>query len=480
MNKIAKLLMILIMPIFIVSCALGPDYKRPSVNTPLAWRYEPKEAQDVANIEFWKQFGDPVLDDLIIIALKENRDLKIAAVRVEEYAGRLMVVRADLFPQINASGAGGVNRISEANATPIPSSIQNPSQSYQGSFNGYWELDIWGRLRRADEAARADLLSSEEGRRGVILTLVSSVATGYVNLLELDNQLAIAISTVKSREKTMRLFQRRFQGGMVSKLEVSQTGSQYAQALSKIPVIEKQISQQENALSILLGKNPGPIKRSKTIADLNMPMIPQGLPSDLLDRRPDIRQAEQVLISANARIGVARALYFPTISLTGAFGSASASLSNLFTNPAMAWNWSGGISIPIFAGGAIVGQNKVAQALQKQALLNYQKTIQNAFRETNDALVSQTKVREQLIAEKEQIDALKVYYRVARARFESGYTSYIEALDAERSIFDAEIANAQSVGALFKDMVNIYKTMGGGWVAAADRLTFIDADHKIK
>lgn len=457
--------------IVLAGCAVGPDYRRPAVEAPLSWRQEVKEAQDVANTQWWKQFDEPVLNDLIHTALQENRDLKAAFARVEEYEGRLMVARSGLFPQINASGAGSRNRITEEGPTPTSPSMSNPYRSYQYGLGGVWELDIWGRLRRADESARADLLSTEEGRRGVILTLVSSVASGYITLRELDNELQIVRETVESRKRTLEIFQRRFRGGIISELELSQVKTLYAQALARIPAAEDQISRQENALCVLLGRNPGPIPRGKPMNVLALPMIPQGLPSDLLARRPDIRQAEQNLISANANIGVARGLYFPSISLTGALGGSSAHLSDLFTAPARVWNWGGGVNLPIFSGGAIAGQNKIAKAAAEQALQNYQSTIQNAFREVNDSLSGQVRIRQQMDAQKMQLDALRDYNRVAQKRFDNGYTSYIEVLDAERSLFDAELSYSQAQGALFNEVIAVYQAMGGGWVTEADKLT---------
>ena len=466
-----KPILLSVVAVILAGCAVGPDYTRPSVETPQAWRYEAKEAQDVANTLWWEQFGDPVMNELILSALRENKDLMIAAARVEEYGGRLMVTRSDLFPQVTGSGTSSVNRVSEKGATPVPSSVSNPSKTYQGTFGSFWELDIWGRLRRADEAARADLLATEEVRRGVILTLCSSVASSYIILRDLDNQLLIAKRTAESRKDTLDLFKTRSRGGVISDLELSQVKSQYAQALARIPAIERLISQQEDALSILLGKNPGPIARGKNIDELKLPAIPQGLPSDLLERRPDIRQAEQALIAANARIGEARALYYPNISLTGAFGWSSTHLSDLFTGPARVWTWGGSIDAPIFTGGAIKGQNKVAEAVQKEALFTYQKTIQNAFREVNDALMNQKQSRDQLDAQKMQVDALRDYARIARTRFDNGYTSYIEVLDSERSLFEAELAYSQTLDELFTDLVSIYMAMGGGWVTAADKLS---------
>lgn len=466
-----KTLLIPFVAVLLAGCALGPDYIRPAVDTPQTWRYEVNEAKDVANTRWWEQFGDPILNEMILNALKENTDLRIAAARVDEYEGRLMVSRADLFPKADASYKASKNHFSEHSSSGISSLIANPYHQYQAGFGASWELDIWGRYRRADEAARSDLLATEEARQGIILSLCSSVAVGYVNLRDLDDQLVIAKRTAQNTKGTLDLFQSRAKGGVISDLELSQVKSQYALTLTRIPAIEKLISQQENALCILLGRNPGAIARGKTIAELTLPMVPQGLPSDLLERRPDIRQAEQGLIAANARIGEARALYYPNISLTGAFGWSSTHLSDLLTSPARVWSWGGAIDAPIFAGGAIRGQNKVADAMQQETLFTYQKTVQNAFREVNDSLMNQKYTRDQLDAQKMQVDALRDYARIARLRFDNGYTSYIEVLDAESSLFEAELSYSQTQGILFSDLVSIYKTMGGGWLTEANRLS---------
>jgi len=338
-------------------------------------------------------------------------------------------------------------------------------------LNANWEIDLWGKLRRATEAARADLLSTEEARRAVILTLVTSVASAYVNLRDLDLQLEIAKQTTKSREGTYNLFKLRFGRGLISDLELSQVKSEYERTLSTIPFIEKTIAQQENALSVLLGRNPGPVPRGKTIDELILPAVPAGLPSDLLVNRPDIRQVEQDLISANAKIGVAKSLYFPAISLTSAFGYASADLSKLFTGPARVWSLAAPLTAPIFTAGAISGQVKSSKAVRQGVVVRYEQSIQTAFREVEDALIDQRKSREQLEIETQEVATLHNYARVARLRFDSGYTSYIEVLDAERNLFNAELSHAETKGILFQALVNLYKAMGGGWVVEADRMT---------
>ena len=463
-----KILLSVLLTLVLSGCMIGPDYRRPAVETPGAWHFEEKEARKVGNTAWWEQFQDPVLNELIATALRENKDLKIATTRVEEFMGRYGVTRASLFPQVSASANAGRSRLTEMGPTPLSAATQNPANNYVGLISGSWEIDLWGKLRRASEAARADLLSQEEGRTSVILSLVSSVANAYVTLCDLDRRLEIAKRTAQSRKESYDLFLLRFKSGFVSELELNQMQSEYEQALATIPVLEKTIGQQENALSVLLGRNPGPIARGKSIEDLFLPSVPAGLPSLLLTNRPDIRQAEQSLIAANARIGVARSMYFPAISLTGSFGASSTDLSTLFTGPARVWSWAVPVSVPIFTSGAISGQVKVAEAQQKQALLRYQQTIQTAFREVEDALIDQRRSREALEIQGRQIESLKKTARFARLRFDNGYTSYIEVLDAERSLFNVELARAQTKGNLFQALVNLYKAMGGGWAAEKD------------
>jgi multidrug efflux system outer membrane protein len=300
---------------------------------------------------------------------------------------------------------------------------------------------------------------------------VASVATSYINLRDLDQQLDIAKTTTESRAESVQVFTARFKGGDVSQMELAQSQSEYEASLATIPQLEAQIAQQEDALSILLGRNPGDIIRGRAISDLAMPAIPAGLPSDLLERRPDLLQAEQNLVAANALIGAARALYFPSISLTGLFGSASGEFSKLFTGPARIWAFAGSVTMPIFTAGSISGQVRQAEAQQQQALFQYQQAIQSAFQEVDDALISVQKSREQLVIQQRQVDALRTYARLARLRFEGGYTSYIEVLDAERSLFNAQLSYTQTNGVVFNSLVALYKAMGGGWVVTAEQMT---------
>jgi len=299
--------------------------------------------------------------------------------------------------------------------------------------------------------------------------LVSSVANSYINLRSLDRQLEISKETLKTREDSVGLFKDRFAGGVISEVELTQVESEYYSTLASIPVLETAIAQQENALNILLGRNPGDIPRGKNIYELNNPAVPAGLPSEILARRPDILQAEQQLVAANARLGSAQAQFFPTITLTGANGSSSSELSNLFTGPAQTWSYLGNVTGPIFNAGKIRGQVQAARAQRQQAILTYQKSIQNAFREVDDALVEQTQTREQLKSQKLQVEVLTSYNQLAALRYDNGYTSYLEVLDAQRNLFSAELAYTQTQQKLFLSMIKLYAATGGGWIDAADK-----------
>ena len=471
----SKILLIFLAAFSLFGCMMGPNYQRPDIDTPQSWRFEDKEAKDVANTTWWEQFKDPVLNDLIQTALKENKDIKIAAARVEEFIGRYGTTRAALFPQVGAGAGYGRQRVSELTGpSPLEDIGADPTfNSSQLFLNAAWEIDLWGKLRRATEASRAELLSTEEARRSVILILVTSVANAYINLRDFDKQLELTRQTAKTFKDSYDLFSLRFKYGIVSQIEVTQAKSQYERAMANIPFFEKLIAQQENALSVLLGRNPGPIARGRTIDELMFPAVPAGLPSDILTNRPDIRQAEQNLIAANASIGVAKSLYFPNISLTGLFGWASNDLSDLFKGQAKVWSWAVPVTAPIFTAGAIAGQVKSAEAFQQQTLFNYEKSIQEAFREVDDALVDQKRTREQTEAEVRELEALREYVRLAWLRYDNGYTSYLEVLYAENSLYNAELAHTQSQGALFQALVNVYKAMGGGWVVTAEGQTML-------
>jgi multidrug efflux system outer membrane protein len=468
MNNLARIGALSLVLFSLAGCTVGQDYVRPAVDSPAAWRVDYEAAAETANTRWWEQFDDPVLNALIDTALRDNKDVRIAAARVEEFAARVDIFRSGFYPQLGYDGEGSRNRASREEFGGVATGDRSYND-YSITTNLSWELDLWGRIRRATEAARAELLAEEESRRAVILSLVSAVATSYVTLRQLDRQLEVSLETLETRGESLELFKIKFKGGVVSELEVAQVQTEYEQAAAAIPQLERSIALTENALSILLGHNPEAMPRGKTIDELVLPAVPAGVPAQLLERRPDIRLAEQNLIAADARIDVARAQYFPTISLTGLFGYASDALSDLLQNSANVWSIGGSALGPIFTGGRISAQVRASEAVQRQALVGYLQTIQTSFREVDDALVSVQKSREQLVAEGRRVEALSDYARLARLRYDEGYASYIEVLDAQRFLFDAELQYVAVQGDVYTSLVGAYKAMGGGWVVEAQR-----------
>jgi multidrug efflux system outer membrane protein len=451
----------------LAGCAVGPDYQRPPVDAPQTFRFQGNEAGAIADTAWWQQFRDPVLDELIAVALRENKDVQIAASRIDLFLGQYASTRSLMLPQVGAN-LGGTRGRPAADTAGL--GAEPVLEQYEATLSVNWELDLFGKRRRETEAARAQVLASEEGRHATVLTLVSSVASSYIVLRELERQLQIARDTTESRKRSFLLFKDRFEGGTVSALELAQTQSLYEASLVDIPRLEGLVGQQENALSVLLGRNPGPIRASMPLQALVPPPVPAGLPSELIERRPDLRQAEQQLVAANALIGAAKAQYFPTISLTGLFGYISKDFSDLFSGPTKVWSYGLAASAPIFTGGGIAGQVRQAESQQDEALLTYRKAIQVAFQEVSDALLANAKSREQLAFLDREVRTLRNYLELARLRYDEGYTSYIEVLDAERSLFEAEVAQARTQSQVYTSVVNLYKAMGGGWVREAEQM----------
>jgi len=455
--------------LLLAGCTLGPDYVRPTLQVPDQYRGSAPQGSvaDGSDSAWWRLFGDPQLDALIDEALANNLDLVAAAARVDQFYGALGTTRAELFPQIGADLQGSRARASGATVSPAPAI--NPYNTVQASVLASWEIDLFGRTRRLTEAATAQLNASEAFRRGSVLSVVAAVVTGYVRLRDLDREVDVARDTLGLRRNSLALFERRFSGGVVSQVEVSQARSEYAAAARALPQLQQSVAQQENALSVLIGRNPGPIARGRPINELALPPVPPGLPSALIERRPDLVAAEQALVAANARIGAAKAAYFPTISLTGAFGAASRSLSDLSSGTARVWSYGADVSVPIFTAGAIAGQVQSAEGAQREALAQYRKAVQTGFRETEDALAGITGSRAARDAVQSQTDALADYARLARRRYEGGYTSYLEVLDAERSLFSAQLELSQAQAEVLIQSTLLYKSLGGGWLDIADR-----------
>jgi multidrug efflux system outer membrane protein len=420
----------------------------------------PSSEQSLGDQKWWEVFQDPQLQDLVRTALKQNYDVRIAAARILEARAQLGITRADQLPTISA-GASGVNE-RVAQQKPINRAYETSATSVGASMD--WELDFWGKYRRATQAARADLLATEWARRAVIDSLVSDVASAYFQLRALDLQLEISRRTLASRQESLQLTRTLSDGGAGTMLDVRQAEQLVATAAENIPNLERQIQQEENFLSTLLGNNPGPIARGLKLTEQpHAPEVPAGIPSTLLERRPDIRQAEANLVAANARIGVARAAYFPQISLTADSGFLSSALTSLFTGPAGFWSFGGSLTQPIFAGGRIKSGVKLREAQKEEMLLTYQRTIQEAFRGVSDSLVEYKKQREFRERQQELLFAAQDAARLSEMRYKGGASTYLEVLTNETNAFDAELGLAQAQLNELLGLVGIYRNLGGGW-----------------
>ena len=450
--------------LILTGCTVGPKYKRPPVTVPDSYRGLAPEAAaqtsaSLADQRWWTVFQDPQLQALIREALSQNYDLRIAASRVLQAQAAVGITRADQFPTIT----GGVSSSNERfPATKItPAFETSPTQV---NLSLFWELDFWGKFRKATEAARANLLATEWGQQAVVSSLVSNVASAYFELLELDAEMQISRNALASRKESLHLVEVRAQGGATSELDVRQSEQLVYTAAAAIPDLERRIEQQENLISILLGKNPGPVTRGKPLTDNPiLPTVPVGLPSSIVERRPDIQSAEQQLIAANARIGVARAAYFPDISLTGLAGFQSPALTNLFTGPAGLWSFGGQLVQPIFTGGRIRSNVRLTEEQQHEAILFYQQSIQQAFREVADSLIAYRKNQEFRAQEELLTNSAQDATRLSDMRYRGGVSSYLEVLDSDTRYFNAQLGLAQAQLNERLALVQLYNALGGGW-----------------
>jgi len=470
-----KSVLVLVLAGALSGCAsVGPDYKRPAIATTPQWHTPSEGLGSLADLEWWQLFQDPVLRGLIGTALEENKDLRLAVARVAETRAQLAVARAAQFPQVDGQGGYTNQRFSQKSfplnaigSFPGGSGLDVQQDFYRTSVDLTFELDLWGRLRRGTEAARADLLASAENARTVLTTLISDVAQTYFDLLELDREADVDRRTLASRQASLELVRRRFEEGLTNELDVRRAEQELATSAAAVPGVERRIAETENRLSVLLGRNPGSISRGGVLdAQAAPPEVPAGLPSMLLERRPDIRQAEQQLISANAHIGEAKAAFFPRISLTGMFGVESASLSELFTGPSRVWQVGPTVTFPIFRAGQLLGNLHAAEARQQQALIQYQQTIQQAFREVEDALVFRVKASEIRTQQETRVQAARRALDIANLRYTNGLGTYLDVLDAQRQLFTAEIDLAGITRDQLTAVVQVYKALGGGWEVA--------------
>ncbi len=456
---------------FSTACTVGPNYKRPSIATPANFRapdpLPPGEAASFADLKWFEVFKDEQLQALIRHALERNFDLRDAAARVEQARAALGITRSDQYPSFGAGGAVEINRVSREGATPIPPQLLSSQNRNFGTAALQllsFEVDIWGKLRRATEAARANLLSADEYRKVVVTTLVSDVASAYLTLRELDYELEISRRTLQTRQDSLELTRSREVHGVSTELDLRQAEQLVYTASETIPQIQRQIEQTENQISLLLGESPNTVPRGKSLTEQQLPPeVPPGLPSALLERRPDIRAAEQNLIAANAQIGVARSAYFPTLSLSGALGGASTQLSSLFSGPASLWNVTPQITQPIFTAGRLKSGVRLAEGEHERTLVQYEKTIQTAFAETSDALIAHQRFRESREHQEALERALEERLRLAYLRYHGGVDTQLNALDADRDLFQAQLDLARLRLEEVLSVVQLYKALGGGW-----------------
>ena len=463
-GKTPKLLSVLLCCGLLVGCAVGPKYHRPAVQTPTAFRdvaqdsQQQAQAASYADLPWWQVFQDPRLQEIIRTALEQNYDVQLATERINAARAQVAITRSGLFPQVaaNANFHGGKD-----GATQFKFNFLNLVG------DAAFQLDLFGRVRRATEAARAELLATEDARQTVILTLVSDLASDYFTLLQLDLQLQITRQTVSTQTDSVKLTKLRLDRGVATKLDVLQAQQVLDTANAQIPDLERAIAQEENAISILAGDYPHEVTRGLPLVEQGLPPeVPAGLPSSIIERRPDIREAEQILIASNAQIGVAKAQFFPQIALTGSGGGSfgrSSAFSSLMASHAGIWSYGAQVSQPIFTGGALRGNLRLARSENQQALIVYRQAIQRAFGEVSDALIGYEKLHEVRVRQQETVSDLEETVRLSTLRYKGGTAAYLEVLDGQRSLYGAQLTLASARGDEYRSLVQLYKTLGGGW-----------------
>jgi multidrug efflux system outer membrane protein len=448
----------------LAGCAVGPNYKRPTVNAPIGFRGATNDVSTntFADLPWWGVFKDPVLQELIHVALTSNYDLQITLTRVDQARAIQAQARSQFLPQVGYGGEANRGK-NEYLGLPVPNGGQT-GNSFLAGLGAVWEIDLWGRVRRMNEAARANFMASQEGRRAVQISVVSAVAAAYLELLELDEQLAIAQRTRESYERTLKLFADQHAGGLASKLEVSRAELALRTVTATIPEIERQISLKENEINTVLGRNPGPVPRTSTLLAQDVPVeIPVGLPSTLLERRPDIRAAEQQVRAANAEIGVATADFFPRIGLTTFYGGTSSELDNLLKSEANVWSAAATAAGPLFTSGRLAARRRQTKAVWDEARLHYQQTALAAFREVSDALISRRRFEEGRVEQAQAVEAGRQAVELATTRYKEGKASYYEVLEAQQQLYPAENTLSHLEAARRLAVVQLYRALGGGW-----------------
>ena len=459
--------------LFFTGCTLGPNYSRPKIVTPENHRdaQTPAAAESLADVPWWELFQDPALQELIREGLKNNYDLRAAAARVEEARAQIGVTKSFLYPQVGASVTGTTQQVSRKSEPPQTLTSDRTFNNLFAGLSVAWELDVFGKIRRQTEAAAATYVATDMDRRGVYIALVGDVAQNYFTLRELDLELEIARRTVGLNDETVQFYQTRLDGGVSNQLEVDQAVANRSRTASTIPDLKRQIATQENLISYLIGRNPGPIARGAVLTDQYYPpAIPAGLPAALLERRPDVQVAEQLLVAANANIGAAKALFFPDISLNAAVGGLSRDI-NIFDKRAAIWSVAGGFFQPIFQGFRLLWNYRGTMARFDEALAQYEKAAQNGFREVADALVAIERLREVRAEQEAQVAALQNSSQLSRHRYDVGLSNYLEVLIADQQLFDAELLLARTRGEEIKAVVQLYRALGGGWDEPAVQAT---------
>ncbi len=464
-TRYINLLWLALIALFITACSSMGSHQKPQLDLPATWNAPP--GVPASHSRWWALYHDAILDRLVDEALTNNADLQLAAARVAEARAQLSLARADQFPEAGIRAGRSRTRSSELGSMPLPPDVDPLSNSNRATLNISYEIDLWGKYAKATDAARSELLATEAARETVRVSLISQVVQAYVGLRALADQVSVGERTIASRQQALDLQNKRYTAGLISQYDLKQSEAELAAAQALLPGFARQRAQQENILNVLLGRSPAQSAQEKiepgVVVHPVAIVVPPGLPSELLLRRPDLKEAEQRLNAAQARIDVARAAYFPSISLTGFLGGESASLADLFTAPARIWQVAAGLTQPLFGAGRIGRQVDVASAREQQALAAYQLAVQNAFREVRDAVTAQTSALAQLQAEQRRVSILTEALQLARLRYENGVASLLEVLDAERNILQAELNRLDAERAQRVAIAELFKALGGGW-----------------
>jgi multidrug efflux system outer membrane protein len=468
-----RLLIVALFTVSLSGCLMGPDYKRPDTPKADSWRVPAEKSGSIANLPWWELLKDEALQQLIHTALQENLDLQMAAANIDEYQAQLTIAQYDLIPSLSASGTAFGYRNTNNNVLPIPGAGAVPISSSRdgitlsqlsGNVGLKWEVDLWGRIRRSVEAGRAQLLSKQENQRAVVLSLVGNIAESYFDLRALDLQIDITKRTLRTWDDSVQLSKLRYQKGDIPKLDLDRFVAERAGTAAQLADLERQVVQRENQISVLLGHSPSPVSRGRLLTEQPMPPeVPAGLPSELLQRRPDIVQAEQELVAATANIGVAQAMRFPQLALTGQAGGAQLNISEMSFNPYATFVGAAALTAPLYNASALGYQVKVSEAKGNQAIARYRKTVLQAFQEVEDALIAVQKTKEQQEAQEQQVQALESSLRLADLRYQGGRASYLDLLTAKRTLFDAELSLAKTRRNQLVSVIKLYKALGGGW-----------------